>query len=43
MFPVEEQIRMLQDLYHTYNENNASEQIRQMTLERLTQLQEIAK
>jgi len=42
-FPVEEQIRMLQDLYLTYNENNATEEIRQMTMERLKQLQEIAK
>jgi hypothetical protein len=42
-FPVEEQIRMLQDLYLTYNENNASEEIRQMTMERLTQLQAEAK
>jgi hypothetical protein len=43
MFPVEEQIRMLQDLYLTYNENNANTEIRQMTMERLTQLQELAK
>jgi hypothetical protein len=42
-FPVEEQIRMLQDLYLTYDENNASEEIRQITLERLTQLQAQAK
>jgi hypothetical protein len=42
-FPVEEQIRMLQDLYLTYVENNASEQIRQITMERLTQLQAEAK
>lgn len=42
-FPVEEQIRMLQDLYLTYDENNASEEIRQITLKRLTQLQELAK
>jgi hypothetical protein len=42
-FPVEEQIRMLQDLYLTYNENNASEEIRQITMERLEQLQELAK
>jgi hypothetical protein len=43
MFPVEEQIRMLQDLYHTYNENNASPEIRQITMERLEHLQELAK
>jgi hypothetical protein len=42
-FPVEEQIRMLQDLYLTYNENNASEEIRQITMKRLEQLQELAK
>ena len=42
-FPVEEQIALLQDLYHTYNEQNGSEEIRQITLKRLTQLQELAK
>lgn len=43
MFPIEEQIKLVQDLYHTYNENNGSPEILQITMKRLTQLQELAK
>jgi hypothetical protein len=40
---MEAQIKLLQDLYHTYKMYNASEQVLQMTMERLLQLQESAK
>jgi|Laugrespbdmm15dd_1035085.scaffolds.fasta_scaffold136089_2 hypothetical protein len=40
---IEEQIELLQNIYLTYQQSGASEQVLQMTLERLTELQELAK
>jgi len=42
-FPVAEQIRLLQDLYLTYQEADASEELLQMTMKRLEELEEFAK
>jgi len=42
-FPIEEQIKLLQDLYLTYQQNNGSEAVLQMTMKRLTELQAEAK
>jgi len=42
-FPIEEQITLIQGLYLTYQAEGADPELRQMTLERLTQLQELAK
>jgi hypothetical protein len=42
-FPIEEQIELLQGLYLTYQQNNGSKEVLQMTMKRLTELQELAK
>lgn len=43
MFPLDKQIELIQDLYLTYQKEGADEQLRQMTMNRLLQLQELAK
>jgi hypothetical protein len=42
-FPIEEQIEIMQGLYLTYQKENSNPDLLQMTLDRLTALQELAK
>jgi hypothetical protein len=42
-FPIEEQIEIMQGLYLTYQKENSNPDLLQLTLDRLTALQELAK
>jgi len=42
-FTIEQQIALMQDLYLTYDKEGADQELRQITMKRLTELQELAK